>query len=411
MTPATAVAAPTAPAPGTGERVPNWLKTAAGWAWRLLILVAAAVVIARGVMGVSLVVAAIFLALVAAAVLRPLVNLLDRAMPRALATVIAYVLGVAVLVGLGTFVGVSIAGQADTLSHEFLGGLAELNKVLRKAPKPLRDIDLSNVGGSIVSWVETHSDQILSEVSQRAGDIVTFGTAIVLAIFCSVYFVKSGKKMWGWFTGQLSDGARRRWQVAGQAAWHTFSAYTRGLVLVAAANGILSGAALAILRVPLAVPLGVLVFLGTFVPLIGAAVAMVLAVFVALAAKGWIIALVVVALIALIGQIEGHLLQPLIMSRQVRVHPVVVAISVVGGTVLAGVLGAIAAVPVVSTAWAVYKALRDDQRRLRAAGLPDDGTRTRRAGTKAAAETAPSTKELDQVATPAADGTGNDPEG
>ncbi|MDR1293884.1 MAG: AI-2E family transporter [Bifidobacteriaceae bacterium] len=352
----------------SGDGVPRWLRVPAGYAWRLLILAAAVVVVAKAVQGLELVAVALFLALVISAILRPLVGVLDRVMPRPLAAALGFIAGIGVLGGLGTFVGMSVAGQARVLSAEFIDGIDELNAMLARAPSPISDLDLTKAGQSLATWLEHNQQTIITEAVARAGEVAEVVTALILAIFCAVFFVTSGGAMWRWFLAQLSPGARRRWRIAGESAWHTFSGYTRGIVIVAATNGLFAGLGLAILGVPLAAPIGVLVFLGTFVPLIGAAVAMIVAVVVALAAKGVVIALVVIAMIAVIGQIEGHLLQPMIMARQVSLHPVVVAVVVVAGTLLSGILGAVAAVPIVSVMWAVFSHLRQDARATAAPG-------------------------------------------
>jgi predicted PurR-regulated permease PerM len=352
------------------DGVPRWLKVPAGYAWRALVLAAVVVVVARAVQGLELVAISLFLALVVAAILRPGVGLFARVMPRPLATVLGFVLAVGVLGGLGTFVGVSVAGQVKVLSAEFVEGLDELNAMLSRAPAPISDIDLSNAGQAITEWVESNQQTIITEAVARAGAVGEVVTGLILALFCSVFFVTSGSAMWRWFLDQIPRASRRRWRIAGEAAWQTFSGYTRGIAIVAATNGLFAGIGLAILGIPLAAPIGVLVFLGTFVPLIGAAVAMIVAVVVALAAKGVWIALVVVAMIAIIGQIEGHLLQPMIMARQVSLHPVVVAVAVISGTLLSGIIGAVAAVPIVSVIWAVFSRLRQDTAGA-AAALPD----------------------------------------
>jgi predicted PurR-regulated permease PerM len=286
--------------------------------------------------------------------------MLDKVMPRPLATALGFGLGIAVLGGLGTFVGISVASQINILSAEFIDGIGELNVILARAPSHISDLDLTQAGDAIAHWLEGNQEVIVSQAVARAGDVAAITTAIILALFCSVFFVASGSGMWAWFLNQVPTRARGRWLIAGEAAWQAFSGYTRGIVIVAATNGLFAGIGLAVLGVPLAAAIGVLVFLGTFVPLIGAAVAMIVAVVVALAAKGLWVALIVIAMIAVIGQIEGHLLQPMIMSRQVSLHPVVVAVAVVAGTLLSGILGAVAAVPIVSALWAVFSRLRQD---------------------------------------------------
>jgi predicted PurR-regulated permease PerM len=180
----------------------------------------------------------------------------------------------------------------------------------------------------------------------------------VLAIFCTIFFLASGTSMWRWFMSQVPVRTRSRWYAAAGAGWYTFSGYTRGTVLVAISNGVLAGIFLSILGVPLAAPLAVLVFIGTFIPLIGAPLAMIIAAVVALAADGLLTALIVTLGIAGIGQLEGHVLQPLIMGKQVSLHPVVVALGVTCGTVVGGILGAIIAVPLIAVAWSVFGTLR-----------------------------------------------------
>lgn len=147
--------------------------------------------------------------------------------------------------------------------------------------------------------------------------------------------------------------------IAGRAAWRTFTGYTHGIVLVAATNAVLVGLALWLLGVPLAVPLALLEFVAAFVPLIGSPIALAVAAVVALASQGPVVALIVIGLIVVMGQIEGHLLHPLVMSWAVRLHPLVVAISVIAGSIAAGIVGAVVAVPLVSVVWSVHTALRE----------------------------------------------------
>ena len=149
-------------------------------------------------------------------------------------------------------------------------------------------------------------------------------------MFCSLFFLHSGERLWGWVLGQLPV-RRARWDAAGRAGWTAFAGYTRGVVLVAVSNATLVGIALSLLKVPLALPLSLLVLLGAFIPLIGAPIALWIATLVALAGRGPLTALAVLVLIVVIGQIEGHVLHPLIMSRAVKLHPVVVAVSVASG--------------------------------------------------------------------------------
>lgn len=208
--------------------------------------------------------------------------------------------------------------------------------------------------------MSSHRSTLISTALSGASRLVEVLTVLALALFCAVFFTHSGDRQWQWLCDQFPERARRRLTVTGKAAWRTFTGYTHGILLVAATNAVLVGIALYALGVPLAVPLALLEFLAAFIPLIGSPIALAVASVVALASKGPFIALLVVALIVVIGQIEGHLLHPLVMSWAVRLHPVVVALAVVGGAVAAGVIGAVVAVPLVAVAWSVRQTLRAD---------------------------------------------------
>lgn len=229
------------------------------------------------------------------------------------------------------------------------------------APFRLNPGALSDIQSRIGQYLSSHRSTLLSTALSGAGHLVQVLTVLALAVFSAVLFLHGGDRQWSWFCAQLPDTARGRVQVAGRAAWRTFTGYTHGIVLVAATNALLVGVALYFLGVPLAVPLALLEFLAAFVPLIGSPVALAVAAVVALASQGPLVAGIVVALIVVIGQIEGHLLHPLVMSWAVRLHPLVVAISVIAGAIAAGVVGAVVAVPLVSVIWSVYTALRADR--------------------------------------------------
>ncbi|MDR2113833.1 MAG: AI-2E family transporter [Bifidobacteriaceae bacterium] len=338
--------------------VPQWLKVSGGAAWRFLALAAAVWVAVKAVHRVELVAVALFGAAVITSVLRPFTNLLHRVMPRALATISAFLVALAVVGGLGTFVAVSVSNQIPRLSAELINGIEQINRFLASMPAPISEMDLTKVGDTIQDWLRHNSGAVLSEVITRFGVLAEVMTGLILAIFCSVFFINSGTRMWEWFISQFRPNTGSKLQAAGEAAWSTFAGYTRGIVIVGSTNGLFAGLGLTILGIPLATAIGVLVAIGTFIPYVGSAIAMSVAVVVALAAKGPWWALGVVALIALIGQIEGHLLQPLIMSKQVSLHPVVVAITVVAGALTGGVIGAIVAVPVVAVIWSAFTRLR-----------------------------------------------------
>jgi predicted PurR-regulated permease PerM len=348
------------------------LQSAAGYAWRLLVVAAAGYAVFVVVGRLQLVATAVFVALLVTSVLRPAADRLARRIPRKLAVLVALVGTVVLLGGLLSLVGEVVALQSTTLSKEFSSGLARVEHWLEQPPFRVNPGTVSGLQKTIGSYLSQHRSTVVSTAVSGAGRLVELATGAALALFCSIFFIHSGDRMWRWFRGQIPGGPHNRLDRAGGAAWSTFSGYVRGIVIVAASNAVMVGIALFVLRVPLALPLTLLEFFATFVPLVGSPVAMAVAAVVALAARGPVTAAIVLVLIVVVGQIEGHVLQPLVMGWAVRLHPVVVALSVITGSILAGVTGAIVAVPLVSVAWAVIRVLRSGPDTPGAAGSPDD---------------------------------------
>ncbi|MGW0922925.1 AI-2E family transporter [Streptomyces sp. NPDC002755] len=345
---------------GEEPHVPGLLRTAAAYAWRI-IAVGVVVRVAFSVLGqFHRVAVAVFLGLVITAVLRPVAGLLARFMPRPLAVAAALIGGAVLVLGALALVGETAAGQRSGLEKEFVAGIDRIERQLEESPFHVPPDAFDDLQSRIGKLLSSHRSTLISTALSGASRLLEVLTVLALAVFCAVFFTYSGDRQWQWVCDQLHDGARRRVTVAGRAAWRTFTGYTHGILLVAATNAVLVGIALFALGVPLAVPLALLEFLAAFIPLIGSPIALAIAAVVALATKGPLVALLVVALIVVIGQIEGHLLHPIVMSWAVRLHPVVVALAVVGGAVAAGVIGAVVAVPLVAVVWSVHQALRGD---------------------------------------------------
>jgi predicted PurR-regulated permease PerM len=339
------------------------MRTAGGWAWRILAIVGVVSLVVFATARIQLVFVAVFMALVFTSVLRPFVNLLARTLPRPLATAIAMFSAFLFLAGLIAYVVSSVASQWQSLAVQFGEGTTQILDFLERESQRLPfTITPEMVTGWIDTgrqWLVDHSGELASNALSGVGSVVEVFTAIALAVFCSVFFLTRGEQMWTWFLNQLPARSRAQVHDGAGAGWYTFAGYARGTVIIAITDGILAGLILAILGVPLAAPLAVLVFIGAFIPLVGAPIAMVVAMIVALAANGLLNAVLVGVGIALIGQFEGHILQPLVMGRQVSLHPVVVALAVTAGTLVAGILGAIVAVPLVAVIWAIYAKLRN----------------------------------------------------
>ncbi|MFC7929518.1 AI-2E family transporter [Streptomyces cinereoruber] len=360
--------------PGSPPQVAPFLRTAAAYAWRLLVVgtfVYALFALLRRFHEIGV---AVFLGLVVTALLRPVVGVVARGLPRSAAVALTLLGGIALVLGVLTLVGEAVAGQRTTLVREFRDGVGRIERRLEEPPFRLDPGALSDVQERIGQFLSDHRSALVSDAVSGAHHLVAVLTTLALALFSSVFFLHSGGRQWAWFREQLPVSLRGRAEVGGRAAWRTFTGYTHGIVLVAVVNAVLVGTALWLLGVPLAVPLALLEFVAAFVPLIGSPVALAVAAVVALAAKGPFVAAVVIALIVVIGQIEGHLLHPLVMSWAVRLHPLVVAVSVVAGSIAAGIVGAVVAVPLVSVVWSVITALREARAAERLTGGDGPGT-------------------------------------
>ncbi|GAA2112848.1 hypothetical protein GCM10009759_56020 [Kitasatospora saccharophila] len=335
------------------------LERAAARAWRLLVLAAAGYAGYLLVGKLLLPVVAVFVALVITAVLRPPVDLLSRRMPRALAVLLTLLGGLALIAGLGLLVAMVVRAQAGQLGGQVRDGVDRLEHWLEGPPLHARTGTLSDLRQRLGDLLSTHRQAVLSTAVTSAGWVVEAAAALALAVFCAVFLTHSGERMWHWATDLMPARNAAVWQRAGHAAWRTFAGYTRGLFLVAGTNAVLVGVVLAVLGVPLAVPLAGLEFLAALIPLVGSPIALAVASLVALATRGPVTALLGLALIVLIGQLEGHVLHPLVMGWAVRLHPVAVALAVAVGGTLGGIVGAAVAVPVLSVGWAVFRELHE----------------------------------------------------
>ncbi|WP_083090298.1 AI-2E family transporter [Actinomyces vulturis] len=345
--------------------LPAWLIRAGLGAWLLLgilIIIACVVFATSKVIPVFI---GVFLAFVFTAILLPVVNFYAKIMPRYPATFLALLTAVAVVGALIYYVVDSVRTQWNDLAEQFSTGVNTIVDFVENGPLPIhltqaqlsQQIDELTIKGQ--QYLRTNAPTLAGEVLNNAGTVVVIFTVLALALFTTIFFLASGSDMWRWFLNELPAHLRQSVHRAAGAGWYTFSAYARGTVIVALTDGMLAGIFLQIIHVPLAAPLGVLVFIGAFIPMVGAPLAMLVAMMVGLATGGVVTMIVVCLGVAGIGQIEGHILQPLIMGRQVSLHPAVVGIAVAIGTFAAGLLGAVIAVPIVGVTWSVYSELHE----------------------------------------------------
>ncbi|GAB4084713.1 AI-2E family transporter [Myceligenerans cantabricum] len=363
--PATTAVAPGAAEPGVAEPGVaaaesaaagpdrSWLRSAGDAAWRLVGIAVAIALVVYLVSLVQIAFVAVYLALVLTAVLLPLGNLYDRALPRGLAMIASLLTLLAVMGGLTTYVVLSVAGRSEELLDRLTTGLDSL-----AASLPLdvgTSADWLSDGGT---WFEENSGALIDQALQGANAAATGTTVVVLAMFVTIFFLTGGGAMWHWFVAQLPTHVQGRWETAGKVGWRTFSGYTRGIAFVALADAVMAGIFLTVVGSPLALPLTVVVFLAVFVPMVGPVAAIIISAVVTLATVGPTTAVIVAVGMTVIAQIDANVLQPLITGKQVNLHPVAMALAITCGTVLAGLLGAVIAVPLTAVSWAVFSRLR-----------------------------------------------------
>lgn len=304
-------------------------KTAA-WAWRFLVILAAMVALLWVLNKFEVIVVPVLLALMLSALLVPPVDWLDsRGLPRAVAVTLVLLSGFAVLGGILTFV-----------VSQFIAGLPALSIC---SPRKCAGPSISHLRAE--SMLRNNQAKLTSGALSTAATITELVTAAVLVLFTLIFFLYGGRSIWQYVTKAFPASVRDRVRAAGRAGYASLIGYARATFLVALTDAAGVGAGLAVMGVPLALPLASLVFFGAFIPLIGAVVAGFLAVVVALLAKGIGYALITVGLLIAVNQLEAHLLQPLVMGRAVSIHPLAVVLAIAAGGVLAGVVGALLAVP------------------------------------------------------------------
>jgi len=339
--------------------VPWGMRVAAEAGWRLLVLAGTVWVLMRVISAVQLVVLAFVAALLITAILQPMVARLMRlGFPRGLATALTAVLGFVVMGLIGWFVTWQVMENIDNLSDQVQDGIDELRKWLLNSPFHVTDKQINDIAENLRTAVGANTDQITSAGLEGVTVVVEALTGILLAAFSTLFLLYDGRRIWEWTLKLVPAAARPAMAGAGPRAWRTLTAYVRGTVIVALIDAIFIGLGIFFLDVPMAVPLAVFIFLFAFIPLVGAVVSGALAVVVALVTQGVFTAVLVLAVVLAVQQIEGHILQPFILGRAVRVHPLAVVLSVAAGGMVAGIGGAVVAVPLVAVTNTVVGYLR-----------------------------------------------------
>jgi predicted PurR-regulated permease PerM len=335
--------------PDVAGLVPRGLRLGAAVAWRFLVVIAAIYVLIWVVGYLSVVVIPLAIALLLAALLAPAVSQLVRVkVPRGLATAIVLIAGLAILGGLLTFVIVQFSAGLPQLQKQLTQSLHQIQDWLIFGPLHLRQEQLKDFISQAIGFLQNNQSSITASALTTASAVGEILTGLALTLFILIFFLSSGDQIWSFVVRGVPSNVRARADVAGRRGFASLVSYVRATAVVAVVDAVGIGIGLAIIGVPLVIPLATLVFLGAFIPIIGAVIAGGVAVLVALVTNGPVGALIVLAVVVGVMQLEGHVLQPLLLGRAVRLHPLAVVLAITAGLVTAGIPGALLAVPLLA---------------------------------------------------------------
>ncbi|MBF9067726.1 AI-2E family transporter [Streptacidiphilus fuscans] len=331
------------------EAVPWTLRVAAEGIWRMLIVGAGLYFLFRIIGTLRIVAFAFVAALLISALLQPTVSWFRRhGVPRGPATAMTFLGGLIGIALVAWFVVWQVSTNLNQVTDHVQTGILQIKHWLETGPMHLTDKQINEFANQLTKVVGTNSDQITSFGFSTVGIVVEIVTGVFLAAFCTFFLLYDGERIWGWTLRLLPLRSRMAMAGAGPRAWATLTAYVRGTVMVAFIDAVSIGIGIYLLGVPLAMPIAVIIFLGAFVPLVGALVTGTIAVLIGLVTHGIVTAALVLVVLLGVQQIEGHLLQPLILGRAVRIHPLAVILAVTCGSIVGGIGGAIVSVPLVA---------------------------------------------------------------
>ncbi|WP_314212193.1 AI-2E family transporter [uncultured Actinomyces sp.] len=334
------------------EAVPWSLRVGAAVAWRAIVVIAAVALLIFGMTFVYGIIVPIAVALLLAVFLNPMVSWLHRKahFPRALAALSGLLATVVVVGAALSTAGAQILSQVPSLLTRANEGLTTLLEWLRTSPLGIDtsgiDSHLENLQSEIVAWVQSHAQSLIFGAVNATSSAISIATGSVIALFCLFFFLKDGRDIWVWFVRLLPKGAREPVHEAAIRGWASMGGYVVGQMQVAFIDALSIGIGAYFLGVPLVIPIIVLVFFGSFIPIIGSLISGIIAVLVAVVDQGFTVGLIMLVIILLVQQVEGNLLQPLLMSNAVSLHPLVVLLGVTAGSMVAGIAGAIFSIPI-----------------------------------------------------------------
>lgn len=344
--------------------VPRGLRIGAALSWRFLTVIAALYVVIWLIGYLSVVVIPLSIALLLAALMAPAVSRLANGavrVPRGIAAAIVLVGGLIVLGGLLTFVVVQFSDGLPSLQKQLTDSLHQIQAWLIDGPLHLRQEQIQDFIKQAISFIQDNQSSITASALTTAGTVGEILTGFALTLFILIFFLTGGSQIWTFLTRAVPSNVRVRVDVAGRRGFASLVSYVRATALVAVVDAVGIGVGLAIMQVPLVIPLATLVFLAAFIPVIGAVIAGTVAVLVALVTNGFVGAVIVLGIVILVMQLESHILQPWLLGRAVRLHPLAVILSITVGLVTAGIPGALLAVPLLAVLNAGIKSLLHEE--------------------------------------------------
>lgn len=361
-----------------GELVTPGMRIAGAWSWRILVVLGVVGVVIFLVMQLRAVVIPVFVGVLLAALLNPLVDWLHRRrVPRVLAVVAAALTLIAVVGGLGYLVATQVSRGADDLRERSMTAYADFQEFLLDSPLHVTSEQFQDLLDQGVNYIEANWQSLLGGVVSFGSGLTAFLSGLLLALFTLLLVLYDGRNIGSWLVRLFPRRARGAVHGAARAGWTSVSGFVRAQILVATVDAVGIGLGAAILGLPLAIPIAVLVFLGSFIPFFGAIITGALAVFIALVYQGLWPAVIMLIIVLGVQQLEGHVLQPLIMGNAVKVHPLAVVLAVVTGTMLAGIAGALFAVPIVAALNSMIAYIASGRWRHQSTPLPTPTAETR----------------------------------
>ena len=354
--------------------VDPFVRKAAAWSWRLLVILGAIVALLWLIHQLEVIVVPVALAVILTALLLPAVDWLDRrGAPRGAAVALVLLSGFAFFGGIMSFVVSQFISGLPDLTEQVTRSIDNATRWLIEGPAHLSLEQIDKAGDAAAKALRDNQERLTLGALSTAATLTEIVTGALLMVLTLIFLLYGGRSIYAYLTRIVPAHTRDRVREAGRAGFGSLIGYVRATLLVALVDAIGIGTGLAIMGVPLALPLASLVFLGAFIPLVGAVLSGFLAVVVALLAKGFFYALLTFGLVIAVQQLEAHVLQPLVMGRAVSIHPLAIVLALATGAVLAGIIGALLAVPVLAFLNSAFRVLGAPDSAAEAAELEAGG--------------------------------------